>query len=179
MIIGLTGYAQVGKDTVAKILVEKYGYKRIAFADPLRDVLYDTNPMIDSIAGEPVLLQPFVNKYGWEEAKKSPRVRQYLQRLGLSIREHIDQSVWINKAISEIGSNTAVVITDVRFINEAEVIKLMGGQIWKVVRNGINPINSHISETEMSNYSPDRIIVNENSILELEQQIDAMVGFSV
>ena len=31
-VIGLTGYAQSGKDTVASILVEKYGYRRIAFA---------------------------------------------------------------------------------------------------------------------------------------------------
>jgi dephospho-CoA kinase len=40
MIIGLTGYAQSGKDTVANILVENYGYQRVAFADPIRALLY-------------------------------------------------------------------------------------------------------------------------------------------
>ena len=39
-VIGLTGYAQSGKDTVASILVEKYGYRRIAFADKIRDFLF-------------------------------------------------------------------------------------------------------------------------------------------
>ncbi len=53
MIIGLTGYAQSGKDTVANILVERYGFTRVAFADKIREFLYETNPMYDSIAGEP------------------------------------------------------------------------------------------------------------------------------
>jgi len=39
MIIGLSGYASAGKDSVAQILVEKFGYKRMAFADAIRDIL--------------------------------------------------------------------------------------------------------------------------------------------
>ena len=46
MIIGLTGYAQSGKDSVADILVKNYGYTRIAFADPIRKLLYETNPAV-------------------------------------------------------------------------------------------------------------------------------------
>mgnify|MGYP006283771541 FL=1 len=43
MIIGLTGYAQSGKDTVASLLVEHYGYERVAFADKIRSFLYEMN----------------------------------------------------------------------------------------------------------------------------------------
>ena len=46
MIIGLTGYAQSGKDTLANILVENYGYTRVAFADKIREFLYEVNPMV-------------------------------------------------------------------------------------------------------------------------------------
>ena len=40
VIIGLSGYAQSGKDTVANILVQHYGYKRVAFADKIRECLF-------------------------------------------------------------------------------------------------------------------------------------------
>ena len=46
MIIGLTGYAQSGKDTVAQVLVDNYGFNRVSFADPIRKLLYETNPML-------------------------------------------------------------------------------------------------------------------------------------
>ena len=46
MIIGLSGYAQSGKDTVAKVLIEEYGFTRIAFADKIREFLYDLNPQV-------------------------------------------------------------------------------------------------------------------------------------
>ena len=46
MIIGLSGYAQVGKDTVANILVEHYGYTRIGFADIIRKAAYILDPLI-------------------------------------------------------------------------------------------------------------------------------------
>ena len=65
MIIGLTGYAQSGKDTVAKILVENYGFTRIAFADKIREFLYETNPMYDSIVGEPLFVKAKVDRDGW------------------------------------------------------------------------------------------------------------------
>ena len=46
MIIGLTGYARSGKDTVAQILVDKFGFTRVAFADPIRDFCYQVNPIV-------------------------------------------------------------------------------------------------------------------------------------
>ena len=46
-IVGLSGYARSGKDEAAKVLVEEYGFKRIAFADKLRDFLYALDPVVD------------------------------------------------------------------------------------------------------------------------------------
>lgn len=51
-IIGLSGYARSGKDEAAKILVEEYGFTRVAFADKLRDVLYALNPIVDIRRGD-------------------------------------------------------------------------------------------------------------------------------
>jgi hypothetical protein len=46
MIIGLSGYARSGKDTVAELLVLNYGFKRMAFADGIRESLIALNPIL-------------------------------------------------------------------------------------------------------------------------------------
>jgi hypothetical protein len=51
-LIGLSGYARSGKDEAAKVLVEEYGFKRIAFADKLRDFLYALDPIVTVKRGE-------------------------------------------------------------------------------------------------------------------------------
>ena len=66
--IGLVGYSQSGKDTVADILVKNYGYTRVAFADKIREFLYGLNPMV---ACSPTgYLQDLVNLVGWDAAKQ-------------------------------------------------------------------------------------------------------------
>lgn len=163
--IGLIGYSQSGKDTIASILVEKYGYTRIAFADKIREFLYDLNPMV---ACSPTgYLQDLVNLVGWEDAKKEPQVRRLLQDLGVSSRKIIDENVWVTLALSNIDVNQRVVITDVRFENEAIMIKLLKGQLWRVKRVGVGPVNDHVSESEMDGYKVDQIFVNNGSVEDL------------
>ena len=165
-IIGLTGYAQSGKDTLASILVEKYGYSRIAFADKIRDFLYGINPMV---ACSPTgYLQDLVNLVGWDKAKQEPQVRRLLQDLGISARDLIDENIWVTAALGNVDSDQRVVVTDVRFENEALMIKLMGGQLWRVKRVGVGPVNDHVSESELDGYKMDQIFVNNGTLGDLE-----------
>ena len=165
-IIGLTGYAQSGKDTFASILVEKYGYSRIAFADKIRDFLYGINPMV---ACSPTgYLQDLVNLVGWDKAKQEPQVRRLLQDLGISARDLISEDIWVTAALSSVSKDQRVVITDVRFENEAAMIKSMGGQLWRVKRSGVGPVNDHVSESEMDGYKVDQIFVNNGTLDDLE-----------
>jgi hypothetical protein len=165
-LIGLTGYAQSGKDTVASILVEKYGYRRIAFADKIRDFLYGINPMV---ACSPTgYLQDLVNLVGWDNAKQEPQVRRLLQDLGISARELLDENIWITTALGKVNKDERVVVTDVRFENEAMMLKLMGGQLWRVKRVGFGPVNEHVSESELDGYKVNQIFVNNGSIEDLE-----------
>ena len=170
MIIGLSGYAQSGKDTVADYLMAEHGFIRRAFADNIRRMLYDVNPMIGH---EP--LQVKVDVDGWDKAKQDPIVRRMLQVLGVSARENIHQDVWINAALDRV-LNDRIVITDVRFINEAEAIRNRGGEIWRVVRPGVNAVNSHVSETQLDNYKFDQYLVNDGSITDLHNQVLNLIG---
>lgn len=163
MIIGLIGYAQSGKDEVAKVLVDKYGFERRAFADKIRDILYEINPMV---GGEP--LQIRVDSDGWDKAKQHPEVRRLLQKMGVSARNHIDKNIWVKTAFVGIDNDKDYVVSDVRFENEVQMIKSLGGEIWRIQRPEVGPINNHVSETELEFYSADRTILNTGTLEDLE-----------
>jgi hypothetical protein len=171
MIIGLTGYAQSGKDTVASYLVKQHGFTRVAFADKIRDILYDMNPMVN---GEP--LQITVDVEGWDKAKQRPAIRMLLQNLGVSARKHLGEDFWINQALQNVGMpGEKYVITDVRFRNEATAIWSIPGRIWRVERPGVKAVNGHISETQMDSYPVDYTFINDGSIEDLEQSIKVRI----
>jgi len=162
MIIGLSGYAQSGKDTVAKILIENYGYERVAFADAIKDLLIKMNPILE----DGYRLNEHVQEFGWELAKARPEVRRLLQDLGLGARVIIDDHIWVVAALQKMYDvDKNYVITDVRFENEAVMVKQIFGEVWRIEREGVGPINSHVSESQLSNWDFDRII-NNNGTLE-------------
>jgi hypothetical protein len=174
MIIGLSGYAQSGKDTVANILVEKYGYTRIAFADPIRELLYEMDPPVPVGVGtekHTVGLQNYVEVYGWDEAKQNPIVRSMLQNLGVGARKVFGDTFWIYQALSDVAPQDKVVVSDVRFVNEAKWIQEFNGQIWRVKRLGTNAVNAHVSESQMDGYPVDQIFVNNGTLEDLDMLI--------
>jgi len=177
MIIGLTGYARSGKDSVAKVLVDHYGFIRLAFADPIRELLLEINPILDK--GN--RLSSLVNEYGWDIAKGQPEVRRLLQTLGVGARKVFGENHWIVEAFKNIDPTKNYVVTDVRFSNEADWIKdIYNGQIWRIKRPGVDAINTHVSESEMDSYKVDQIFHNSGSIEDLEAMIKVrMVGLLV
>jgi hypothetical protein len=173
MIVGLSGYAQSGKDTIANILVEDYGFKRVAFADKIRELLYEMNPDFRD-----TLLRQAVDSFGWDEVKKDASVRRMMQNLGVGARTIFGDTFWINEAMRNLSYDNNFVFTDVRFINEAEIIKSNHGQVWRVVRPGINPINQHVSESDLDEWPFDSFIENDGSIADLEYTIRFQLAWS-
>jgi hypothetical protein len=161
MMIGLSGYSGSGKDEVAKILVDKYGFSKVAFADIIKKMLYQVNPLIK---GE-IRLQELVDKDGWDITKKDPEVRRLLQALGLSGRELFHEGLWILQVMQPLHADMDVVITDVRFKNEASMIKRMwNAQIWRVTRPGVEAVNDHISEHDLDDWSFDGHVDNSSDL---------------
>jgi hypothetical protein len=165
MIIGLSGYAKVGKDEVAQILVKKYGFKRIAFADPIRELLLEINPIL----ANGYHLKTIINEEGWTLAKNKEEVRRLLQELGVGARQVLGDDVWVVAALRKMENfKQSYVITDVRFENEAIMVRQLGGEIWRIQRPGIQAVNNHVSELEMDGYKFDRVLRNEGTLEELE-----------
>jgi hypothetical protein len=175
-VLGLSGYARSGKDTVAEHLIETQGYTRISFADPMREALVALDPVIH-LGGYPMGLASAVRMVGWEKLKgMSNDIRPLMQRFGTEVgREMFGQNFWVDLALSRIPDGGKVVFADVRFPNEANAIRDLGGEIWRVEREGVVAANAHISERALDDYMFDSIIANTGTLEDLYAAVDALI----
>lgn len=99
-----------------------------------------------------------------------------MQNLGNECRNAFGDDVWVDKVRAEYaGIDGDVVITDVRYPNEVDFIKGEGGVVIWVEREGVVPVNDHISEqlnfAEVSDYK----VRNDGSVSELEKEFIGLV----
>lgn len=175
MLIGTTGKKQAGKDSFAARLVEAHGFTRVAFADPMREFALALDPLVDGH----YRLSEIVRSLGWDVAKESiPEVRRTLQRLGTEAgRNVLGDRVWIDAALGKIDAvDGPVVVTDVRFPNEAEAITSAGGILVRVVRPGHETTDAHPSETAMDGHPVHVQVVNDGSLEQLWAAADRVAG---
>jgi hypothetical protein len=177
-ILGLSGWARNGKDTVADHLISKYGYERISFAAPMKEALYRLNPKItiNNVVSTPIRIG--VDIYGWDDLKThGPEVRELLQRFGTEVgREMFGEDFWVNAAIDSIEDGSKVIVSDVRYPNEADAIKKLGGEVWRVVRPGFGAANGHASEHALNNYKFDYILDNNSGMELLYDSVDSKLA---
>lgn len=165
-LIGLLGKARSGKDTFARGLVER-GYTRVAFADPLRELVEAIDPVVVGPGVRPVALSTaLLAAGGWEGVKESPyslEARRLLQQSGQAVRR-VEPGFWLqagmDKADAVINEGGAAVITDVRYTNEADAIQSAGGVLVRIVRPGLESTDTHLSETELDRYPVDFTVRN-------------------
>ena len=192
-LVGLSGYARSGKDEAAKVLVEA-GWERIAFADKLRQMLYEINPIIKHerqfnevlahqdeevvsvfYSDNVVRLQTIIDYYGWDGYKSTPygeEIRALLQRLGTEGgRKTLWDSIWVDAALNDLKQDGLYVVTDCRFPNEAGAIKDRGGMVVRITRAGVGPANSHASETSLDDWKFDSFIRNDGSLEEFHDKV--------
>lgn len=181
MIIGLSGYAGSGKDTVADILVKNHGYTKIAFADALRNITADIDPWLN--VNHDYDRYPFRTYshwlacgYDYQWLKANTDLRQFLQKLGESVRNRIGEDAWIGALFHTIENENVDgdwVISDVRYPNEMDAILWQTcGAVWRIVRQGVGPANDHISETALDDQAFDIIINNDSTFEALEEYVD-------
>jgi len=180
-LIALCGAAGAGKDTVAGMLPAW----RLAFADALYaevaeawGVSEDDLKRRDSKERPSYLLAiDFCKDSGfcdfkageyWHSAR-SPR--QILQWWG-DYRRSQERDYFVQKVRDVLeGEGTGLfwAITDCRFQNEAAMVRELGGQIWQVTRPGVSAgATGHVSDTDGSQFSPDRVIANHGSLKALQ-----------
>lgn len=178
-IIGITGLKFNGKDTIANYLCHKYGFNRIAFADPLKEackILFGFND--EQLYGS---LKETPDKYWFGLTPRS--ILQFIgtdlfRNLMKELHQELKDDFWLlcmNKS-NILKEGKYIVISDVRFPNECEMIKKLGGIIIRVNRPSVNTkIDLHNSEKLILTLDVDYEIQNNNSIQELNKKVDQIL----
>lgn len=157
-LLGITGKAGSGKSKAAQALLDA-GWTRIKFADPLKDMLrvvgLDDRHIEGNLKEVPC------------DILRGKTPRHAMQTLGTEWgRECIDQDFWVALARRRIALAMAaglnVVVDDVRFENEADAIRELGGMVIGLNRG--EGAGLHVSE---SGIKADLTYENSGSVAEL------------
>jgi len=172
-VIGITGLAGTGKDTVRTIL-EDAGYTGFAFADPIRSMLREllTSSNIDD---------KYMDSREFKEAiipELGVSYRQMAQTLGTEWGRTLHPDLWLRLATSYMygqmdAGGQQFCISDVRFENEAQWVRNHDGVVWHIERPGVEPVNTHISEQGINAIKADAVIFNAGTVGELYHQVMA------
>lgn len=139
MIIGFSGRKGSGKSFFSSYLVKTYGFKELSFAGPLKKGLKHIFNLTEEQLTDPIKKEEFIPRLN-----ASPR--QLMQWMGTDvIREEFNNkfsyrgSVWVDNVREQIrrlrkeNRDVNIVISDVRFMNEVDMIHELGGIIVNVI----------------------------------------------
>lgn len=172
-VIGITGRAGSGKTLAA-------GMVPAAVVIQLADPLYAA---LATLIGVPEVL---LRDRGFKERPiewlgKSPR--QLLQSLGTEWgRDSVRSDIWLELCrrriamLREQGCET-IVVADVRFENEAHMIRENGGSVWHVRRPSADGAEvAHSSEAGIQFADGDTVIVNDGTIEQLRARVESAIS---
>ena len=178
MFIGLVGTKGSGKSTVATMLHDEFGMTEYTVATPLKQICK-------------VLGAPDHSIYGTQEEKESliPHIgmsgRHLMQKLGTDLfRETFHKvlpefnlggfSIWVYLLDKFLRDNTNVVVSDIRFNDEAGVITKHGGVLIRILRD-THAVDMHISEQEPESIPCMHTIDNTGSLDDLRGRVKELV----
>ena len=175
-LVGLVGVSGAGKDTAADYLRERHGFRRIAFADPLKGWVRTIFALSDA------------QLWGEERNRRDDRLgltpREVYQRFGDACRA-IDPDVLLRAFRAATGAAVAagdrIVCTDVRTSAELDALRAGGWRVFRVVRPGAGAPGSageHATETQLRSVVDgefDGVLHNGGTVAELHAHLDGLV----
>ena len=190
MIIGICGLIGSGKDTVADILVQENNFKKLSFADKLKDgvsaVFGWDRVMLEGNTEKSRAWREQEDTFWSNETGRTITPRLVLQEFGTDcMRNGFYDGIWVSLVKQEIqqNPNKNYVIPDVRFENEAKMLKSIGRDVWRIRRGPdpvwfrmyvdlqVEPTDVHKSEWAWANIAFDNVLDNSGSLLELRSRV--------
>lgn len=146
MIIGVAGFAGSGKGTVADVLVESYGFRKMSFADSVKDAVSAIfgwpRHLLEGDTNESREFRECADQWWSDKLGYEMKPRLALQMMGTEAgRDVFHKDLWIHSINNKLrlSENKDIVIPDVRFPNEMQAIRDVGGFIVRV-RRGKEPV---------------------------------------
>lgn len=176
VLIGFLGRKGSGKDTASDYLVNRYKFKKISFAEPIKEGCRELFGFNDD--------QLYGNKKEDIDEFWNTSPRKIFQYLGTDIFRkdinkiipNIQNNFWVKsfekKYMKLFTSESLYVVSDVRFENEIDLIHKYCGYIVKINRSNANNDDQHSSEKEIDNLKGDYYINNNSSLDDLYKTID-------
>ena len=216
-LVGFVGLKRSGKDTAAQALVDR-GWTRMAFADPLKEMSMklrgvwvqvpagvELDAVIPSVGGGLLgrgggfaQYHYVVDALGMEQAKELiPDVRTLLQSLGTDcVRGTFGGEAWVDLMKRQVRRGLAdgksIVLTDVRFDEEFDLVQLLGGVTIGIWRGDFDSlcdalddegehegVGTHVSETNVYHLLDrcDYVVCNNGSIEELHRGVRGVLVY--
>ena len=165
-LIGITGKAGSGKDTVADYLVSKHGYTKISFAAILKNMLRVAGlPEPTNRDDKEKVVEGF--EFSWRDAA---------QKLGTEWGRSLDTNIWVKLTMQSLDPFKKYVISDVRFDNEAEAVRKSGCLIHLTGREiDMGALSNHPSEAGVEWHPGDHVTSNSNSKVALYAKVESIL----
>lgn len=210
MIVGLVGFAGSGKGTVGDILREKYDFTKLSFADAVKDatsaIFGWSRHLLEGDTDESRVFRETKDDFWSARFGYDVTPRKMMQLMGTEAGRNVFHTdLWVHTVERRIQYKREwefedmFVIPDVRFPNEIEAIRRMGGHVVRVVRGSEpewydhalhdNAYGTANESGKMANYHPqihysewawigqqfDYMIHNNSSLIMLEADVDHMI----
>ena len=177
-LIGLAGRAGTGKSTIARLLCEQHAFVEITLAEPIKRALA---AMLDLPRA---YLEDRATKEGPIDWLRNTTPRRLMQTLGTGWgRQMITEDLWLILAARRIARINAqasqmhisgIVISDLRYADEAAFVRAQGGTVWHIVRPA-PPVEAHSSEAGITAQPGDRTCDNTGDLDRLETTLDHLL----
>lgn len=198
LIIGLTGRAGAGKDSAADVICEQVDAARFAFATRLKEEVAkafrvdarlfsrrDTKELpIRQLALARCTDPAFVAYAGRELGMLGPLKPRTIMQMWGDYRRSADPGYFVRAAgparlVALNDNRRAMVVTDVRYSNEADWIQASGGVLWRIERPGLEPVTSHSSEWSIRELRADAVLRNGGTLDDLRRCVIDLLGVTL
>jgi hypothetical protein len=177
-LVGITGAAGAGKDTAADYLVRYHGFTKYSLATPIKELLNARFGWTPEMWANRDWKEAAIPACGFNSAHGSffsPRA--WAQWLGTEVGRTLDPDVWTRLMIrkwaelTKANPEARMVVSDVRFDNEALAISKLGGEVLHIYRPDAGAVLDHLSEAGVSSALVDLSITNTQTVQEFELQV--------
>lgn len=176
LLLAFTGRAGAGKDTAAAYLEDHYAFTVIAFAEPLLDMGHALAHHADVDGAwltERALKEKPMAVLGISYRNFARTVADALRRFD----ENFFARIAVHRARQAMALGSNVVITDLRYPNEAEALRPLGAQLVRITRPTaeLAPVAHHSSEAHTDLLPVQHRIGNHGSPAALLDQLDDLM----